>query len=336
MSGLEEDDFHQKFVQLTEPYRRELRVHCYRMLGSLHDAEDLVQETYLRAWRKYRENVVVDSYRPWLYKIATNASLDLLRKRKRRLLIQPDVAMGEPLPANLVLDESQWLEPFPDKLLPETAANPEAAYMLQESISLAFMTALQKLSPQHRAVLILRDVLGWKAREVADHLEMSESAVNSAILRARQGIQNQPIKYQTDPAIVENYLSRYVSAWENRDVAGLISLLKENVVMSMPPMPLWLAGRDPVAGFIQQLPLAAGSGDWRMMQIGINGQPGVGAYQRLSADSVYQFMGVIALNIEPDGIARIDHFLAGPIPDMPEPLKPKWASLFELPETLPA
>ena len=236
MSGHIEQDSHRHFEELTEPYRRELRVHCYRMLGSLQDAEDLVQETYLRAWRKYKENLTVEAYRPWLYKIATNASLDLLRQRKRRALIQPETEMGAPLPESLSLDESRWIEPFPDKLLPEASSNPEAAMMQHESVNLAFMTTLQRLSPQHRAVLILRDVLGWKAREVAEHLEMSESAVNSATLRARQGVQAQTIFPHPDPDIVNHFLDQYVAAWESRDVSGLVSLLKEDVVMSMPPM----------------------------------------------------------------------------------------------------
>ena len=329
-----QDVSRQLFAELTEPYRHELRIHCYRMLGSLYDAEDTVQESYLRAWRSYVAGTEVRSYRPWLYKIATNVCLDLLRQRKRRALVQPGTPMADGLPERLDVDESIWLEPFPDKLIPDIPGNPEAAYTVRESVSLAFMTALQRLSPQHRAVLILRDVLGWKATEVADHLEMSESAVNSATLRARQGLQGEKIRNKAEPAVVQRFLDDYIAAWEGRDIGRLVTLLKEDVIMSMPPLPIWFGGQERVTAFVAHIPFAAGQSAWKAHPVAANGQAGVAIYQQPPGNTDYLFFGIHVLTMADQGIERIDHFMAGDAPFLTRPIAAQWAPFFDLPKVL--
>lgn len=317
------------FADQTEPYRYELRVHCYRMLGSLHDAEDLLQETYLRAWKKYTQTPQMDGFRPWLYKIATNACLDVLRQRKRRALIQPDAPMADGIPERVAVEEDIWLEPFPSALIPDLPSNPEAIYGVRESVSLAFLTVLHKLSPQQRAILILRDVLGWKTREVAAFLEMSEPAVNSATLRGRKRLLGTKSRRSVEPMVVQTFLDGYVAAWESKDMVGLVGLLKQDVVMSMPPLPIWFGGLDRVAGFVGHVPFNPLGGGWRARVVGVNGQAGVALYGTRPGSSPV-FFGVHALTIEPEGIARIDHFMAGDAPFLEKPIVGKWVRFFDL------
>lgn len=232
---------------LIDPYRRELLLHCYRLLGSLHDAEDIVQETMLRAWRHFGTFTCKgpNSLRTWLYTIATNASLDALKKRSPRTM--PVVSFPEAdskLPVAPRSSEALWLEPFPDNWLTEATENPEARYTRAESVSLAFLTALQLLPARQRAILILSDVLDWRANETAQLLDISVSAVNSALHRARVTLEKH--YYSERPEIAQFrrtddathvLLSRYLLAWESDDIDGLVALLKEDATMAMPPVP---------------------------------------------------------------------------------------------------
>src|SRR6266446_773906 len=215
---------------LIEPYRREVHLHCYRLLGSLHDAEDLVQETMLRAWQHFDSFKGASSLRTWLYTIATNACLEALKKRPPRTLPVAAYPATDPLgPIAPALAEALWLEPFPDSWLAEAVDNPEAHYTRHESVSLAFLTVLQLLPPRQRAILILSDVLDWRASEIASLLSISVSAVNSALHRARVTMAKQ---YHTDDrergerlevdAATQTLLERYLLAWETEDVAGLV------------------------------------------------------------------------------------------------------------------
>src|SRR5579859_8125798 len=235
------------FRLLVEAHERALRVHCYRMLGSLQDAEDQTQETLLRAWRSLDRFEGRASVRGWLYRIATNACLDELERRGRRLL--PPM-VGSPalafVPGGGLIDETPWLEPFPDAWLevPDTEPGPEARYETRESIELAFVAALQRLGPRQRAVLLLRDVLGWSARDVASLLDVSVQAANSSLQRARARLDPSatPSAARLAPADERALVERYVGAWERGDVQAFAALLAEDVVMSMPPLAEWYVG----------------------------------------------------------------------------------------------
>ena len=285
-----------EFSDLTEPYRHELEVHCYRMLGSLQEAEDLVQETLLRAWRRLETFEGRASLRAWLYKIATNACLDALEKRPRRTLpprSQPPTEPSQP-PAPPVT-EPIWLEPFPDDLLDDVEPTPEARYATHESITLAFLTALQLLPPRQRAVLLMRDVLDWSASEVAALLDMTVSAVNSALHRARVTLSKNYVSPErpaslklADPA-TRLLLDRYVETWENADVPGLLALLREDVTSSMPPSPTWYVGRATIGAVAEGMIFAGeGRGRFRLRLTRANGQPAFGFYRRDEAENIYR------------------------------------------------
>jgi RNA polymerase sigma-70 factor, ECF subfamily len=270
------------FAEQTERYRRELLVHCYRMLGSMHDAEDLVQETYLRAWRAYGDyDPGRSSMRTWLYRIATNACLTALEQRSRRALpsdlraatTDPRVDPGPDAP------EVPWLEPVPDSWVFDVHADPAAVAESRDQVRLALIAALQHLPPRQRAVLILRDVLGLRSAEAAGLVGMSVTAADSALRRARSRIERQaPVPDEVgslDDAETKELLRRYVDAFEQADIAALTSLLAEDAVWEMPPVPIWYAGRDAVAGLV--------GGKWpptgaRMLPTGANGQPAYGFY----------------------------------------------------------
>jgi len=274
------------FAELTEPHRRELQVHCYRMLGSFQDAEDAVQETLLAAWRGlggFTEERA--SLRTWLYKIATNRCLNAMRSARRRPAKEWDVPHVEP-PEPTRLGEVVWLQPYPDSLLAGAAAvppGPEARYEQADAISLAFVTALQVLAPRQVAVLILRDVLGFRASEVAGMLDTTVESVNSALKRARARLQHrfppgaghQPPPAAGSPA-EDAIVAKFVSAWESADVDALVALLTEDVFMSMPPMPFEYEGRDVVAQFCASL-FGAGR-RFELIRARANGQPAFGAY----------------------------------------------------------
>ena len=315
------------FRALTEPYRRELQVHCYRMLGSVQDAEDTVQETLLAAWQAlggYTEERA--SLRTWLYKIATNRCLNALRSGRRRAAKGWDVARFEP-PEPSRLGEVVWLQPYPDALL-DGVPGPEARYEQAESISLAFVTALQVLPPRQVAVLILRDVLGFHASEVAGMLEVTVESVNSTLKRARASLRRQlppddgrerppAAGSPTEDAIV----ARFVSAWQSADLDALVTLLTDDVFVSMPPMPFEYVGRDAVARLCARL---FGSGRRHVLvPTRANGQPAFGAYLR-APDGISHGTGLYVLTLSGDRIRAMTRFEAGLLP---------W---FGLPRSLPS
>jgi len=274
---------------LTEPYRRELQVHCYRMLGSLTEAEDLVQETLLRAWKSRRTYAGRAPVRAWLYKIATNVCLDELAMRSRRGLPASFFEPADPLepPAAPVLDPI-WLEPYPDALLPETRADPAARYDQSESVRLAFLVALQELPPRQRAILLLRDVLGWTAAEVAEMLRLSGSSVTSALYRARVTLSTRgneerwvAVVPELDDPVERRLLERYVLAWETADIEGLTLLLKEDATFPMPPLPGWYRGRADIRAFVSATILPGEArGRWKLLPTRANGRPAFGLYRR--------------------------------------------------------
>ena len=304
------------FARLIEPHRRELLVHCYRMLGSFEDAEDVLQETLLRAWRRLESFEGRAPFRAWCYKIATNAALDARVGREPRSLpslSQLPADPRDPLPPPHA--EPIWLEPLQEELVPAQTAGPESVYDARESVALAFLAALQHLPGRQRAVLILRDVLAWQATEVGDLLDMSVAAVNSALQRARATMRMLPNTYrsgETAPVADEQIavlLAEYVQAWETADVSRLAVLLREDAVTTMPPVPAWYQGRAAVGDFLR-LHLFAGNAAqrFRLVPTRANGCPAFGVYQR-GEDGVYRPGALQVLEIDGDRIGAIHAFL---------------------------
>src|SRR5690242_9227502 len=303
------------FRELTGPHRRELQVHCYRMLGSFADAEDAVQETMLAAWQGiggFTEERA--SLRTWLYKIATNRCLNARRAASRRPAREWDVSQfGPPVPTPR--DEPAWLQPFPDALLEAAAgqpAGPEARYEQAEAISLAFVTALQVLPPRQLAVLILRDVLGFHASEVADMLDSTVESVTSALKRARASLQRRPpatAGREPPPAAgspaEDAIVAKFVRAWESADLDALVTLLTGDVFMSMPPMPFEYQGRDVVARFCAGL-FGAGR-RFDLVPTRANGQPAFGAYLR-ARGGIRHGTGLYVLTLTGDRICALTRF----------------------------
>jgi RNA polymerase sigma-70 factor (ECF subfamily) len=301
-------------VQASAAYRGELLAHCYRMLGSVHDAEDLVQETMLRAWRfggGYDESR--GSIRTWLYRIATNACLSYLQGRQRRVL-PVDLNGSSQAPDIEKIEEHleiPWLEPFPDALLP--SGDPAAVVEARESIRLAFIAALQLLPPRQRAVLILRDVLAMPATEVASLLEMTVASVNSALQRARAQLAAASPSADGAGLVVpsdtesQDLLDRYTTAFRAMDVAALKRTLREDALLQMPPFPEWFLGRDTIGEFLTTA--FARGGSYRFVHTRANGQPAVSLYRRRDSEA-YRFLHVQVLTLTETGIARIDGFHA--------------------------
>jgi RNA polymerase sigma-70 factor (TIGR02960 family) len=302
------------FQALTEPYRRELQVHCYRMLGSIQDAEDALQDTLLAAWRGLDGFGERASIRTWLYRIATNRCLNALRSASRRPAKAwniPGVVPPEPTR----LGEVAWLEPFPDALLEgafDVPLGPEAHYEQRESISLAFVTALQVLPPRQLAVLVLRDVLGFRASEVAEMLDSTVESVTSALKRARARLERRqaPSDDQEAPpaagsADEEAIVARFVSAYEAADVDGLISLLTDDVFMSMPPIPLEYVGRDVVADFCAIIFRSGRT--FQLVPTRANGQPAFAAYVA-DASGFRHAAGLIVIALAGDRVCAISRF----------------------------
>jgi RNA polymerase sigma-70 factor (ECF subfamily) len=297
-----------EFVRLAEPYRRELQVHCYRMLGSVHDAEDLVQETYLRAWRAYDRFEGRSSLRIWLYRIATSACLTALEHRSRRVLPTglgaPDTDATAPGPTPGA-GEVEWLQPLPD--LP--ANDPAAISAVRDSVRLAFIAALQHLSAKQRAVLILRDVMDWHAAEVADLLDTTTIAVNSALRRARAQMEkaapsDDELTEPDDPQRLA-MLEQYTAAFETVDVPGLVRLLRDDVVLEMPPNLFWFDGREAVGRFLGTRVL--GGNPFAMLTIAANGQAAAAGYQA-GADGRWHAHAIQVLTITTSGISHIVSF----------------------------
>jgi len=310
----------QRFSELTEPFRRELQVHCYRILGSLHEAEDMVQETMLRAWTRLETYEGRASFRAWLYKIATHACLDLLDRRHSRRLLPSQVGPATNPEDGIAPPSTEpvWLEPIPDEWLEDiSAVNPEAHYSESESISLAFLIALQKLSPRQRAVLILRDVLDFSALQTADVLDLTVSAVNSALHRARASLSQdyQRVEIQPNDERTQSLLDLFLKAWENADVEGLVALLKADATLAMPPSPSWYQGRDAIRIFVANTILAddgmfggKAMQRWKLMETRANSSPAFVISQRLETGE-HQPFGVIVLQYEGNRILQIISFI---------------------------
>ena len=316
------------FRELTEPHRRELQVHCYRMLGSFQDAEDALQDTLLAAWQGLGGFEGRASLRTWLYKIATNRCLNARRSASRRPAKEWDVPKVEP-PDPTRLGEVVWLEPFPDTLLKGAVGvplGPDARYERSESISLAFVTALQLLPPRQVAVLILRDVLGFQANEVADMLESTVESVNSALKRARASLQQRRTAQREPPpasgsSSEDAIVAKFVSAWESADLDALIALLTDDVFISMPPMTFEYEGSDLVARFCASIFSAGRRFD--LVRTRANGQPALGAYLR-APNGIRHGVGLYVLTLSGDRICAMTRFENSVLP---------W---FGLPRSLPS
>jgi RNA polymerase sigma-70 factor, ECF subfamily len=307
------------YTRLVEPHRRELHAHCYRMLGSVHDAEDALQDAMLRAWRGLARFEGRSTVRSWLYTIATNACLNAIQRRPKRVLpvdygpaTDPHVAPGEPVA------ESVWLEPYPDEILgvEDGFAAPEARYERREGVELAFVAALQHLPATQRAVLILREVLGFSAKEVAESLETTVASVNSAMQRARATIEARvPEKSQQatlralgDEAVRE-LVDRYVDAWERNDVEAFAAMLAEDATFAMPPLASWYRGREGIAIWAASSPM---SGDWRWRTIftRANGQLALGFYAWNEEEQAYRAFALNVLTLRGDRISDVTAFIA--------------------------
>jgi RNA polymerase sigma-70 factor (ECF subfamily) len=309
------------FAALTEPYRRELQVHIYRMVGSFQDAEDLVQETLLRAWRSRRQFQGRSSFRAWLYRIATNASLDALAHSSRRVLPYQVAPAADPRAVSQFSPDHEipWLQPYPDRLLDEVApgdAQPDAQVVAKETIELAFLAAIQLLPPRQRAVLILRDVLGWSAREAASLLDTSVAAANSMLQRARATLRQHlpPRRLEWAPSSAPTVeeravLQRYIDATEQADAAAFAELLAEDARSAMPPIPAWLQGRAAIMeGIVQGL--AAEFGQWRLVPVWANRQPAAACYLRRPGETGYQAFSIDVLRVQDGKVVEITAFAA--------------------------
>ena len=301
------------FEALVNAYRRELLVHCYRMVGSLSDAEDLVQETLLRAWEKRATLTSPESYRAWLYRIATNLCLNRLTRAPRRFLPSETHPPSDPSsPAPPRLREPIWLEPFPDDLLAEPGANPEDRALSRERITLAFLMALQHLTPVQRAILLLREVLEWPAVEVAEWLNLSVPAVNSALQRARRALHQRNVGSEEEMALprpqLQDLLDRYVTLWEQADIPGLVALLREDAWFTMPPLPAWVQGRAAIATLFQTS-LFTPARQWHLLPTRANGSPAFGLYRREAGADDYQLFGLVVLGVEGEQIGSLVAFL---------------------------
>ncbi len=302
------EDFEGEFSARAEPYRRELLAHCYRMTGSLHDAEDLVQETYLRAWKAYDRFEGKSSVRTWLHRIATNTCLTALEGRKRRPL---PTGLGAPSsdPAAELVERTEvpWLEPLPD-----SSVDPSDLVTSRESVRLAFVAALQHLSPRQRAVLVLREVLQWKAAEVAEAINTTTAAVNSLLQRARSqldavGPSAEDRLAAPESAAAQDRLTRYIDAFEAYDIDRLVALFTSEAIWEMPPYVGWYQGRSAIATLVRQQCPAQAPGDMRLFPLTANGQPAAAMYMR-DGDRHLPFQ-LHVLDLRPDGVSHVVAFL---------------------------
>jgi RNA polymerase sigma-70 factor (ECF subfamily) len=316
--GAGEEDFR----RLVEPHRAELHAHCYRMLGSIHDADDALQEALVRAWRALPQFEGRSSIRSWLYRIATNTSLDLIARRRKRVL---------PIDSSEPLVESAWIEPYPDELpgIEDGPADPDARYERRESLELAFIAAVQHLPATQRAVLILRDVLGFSACEVAETLDRTVSSVNSALRRARRAAAERLPERSQQATLralgddrVRSLVERYMDALDRSDIDAITSMLAEEARWSMPPLPSWYRGHAAIKDFLVTGPFRE---RWRHVPSHANGQPAVGCYRWDAGKGSYVAAVLDVLTVRGERIAEVTGFV------MPEVF-----ARFGLPEQLPA
>jgi RNA polymerase sigma-70 factor, ECF subfamily len=288
------------FVAQIETYRRELHVHCYRLMGSIQDADDMVQETLLRAWRRRESIEELSSLRAWLYKVATNICLDAVKRRPKRrvpLTHEAEAAVTEPIPP--AINDPIWLEPYPDApLLTADEQHPEDLVVARENITLAFIVVLHQLPPRQRAVLLLRDVLDWSTSEVAAFLDTTIPAVKSAlhrarsILAARRATPDADLSWKVDGTTAAQ-LSAYVAAWETADIDAFVRLLKDDATFSMPPIPAWYRGRETIRALVARTVFGGDAhGRWRLLPTSANGQPAFGLYSQTENRSVYAAYGI--------------------------------------------
>ena len=332
------------FETLVERHRRELRVHCYRMLGSFEESEDLVQETFLRAWRNLAGFEGRSTFRAWLYRIATNACLDALDGRSRRVLPHHVEGPSDPHAPLPPAADIAWLQPFPDRLtepdprwepVAPSEGEPDSVAVARETIELAFLAAIQHLPLRQRAVLILRDVLGWSAKETAEQLESSVASVNSALQRARATLREHLPERRLEwapasrPSEQERaVLRRYMEAVERADLAALAELLAEDVRAMMPPWPMWFQGRDAVLATLRvswNPDSPHYSGEFRTVATGANQQPALGLYVRVPGERDFRAFAVGVLRIEDGLITELTSFHdlgLFPVFDLPMTLPP--------------
>jgi RNA polymerase sigma-70 factor, ECF subfamily len=323
-------DHEDAYRRLVEPHRGELHAHCYRMLGSVHDADDALQEALLRAWRALPKFEGRSSVRTWLYRIATNTCLDVIARRPKRVLpidygppADPHDGVGAPV------TESVWVEPYPDRTvdLGDRLLGPEARYEQRESVELAFVAALQHLPAQQRAVLILREVLGFSAKEVAETLDTSVASVNSALQRARKAAderlpeasQQETLRALGDDR-VRDLVETYLRAWEAGDVDTIVAMLTEDVAITMPPIPTWFRGLDAAIGFLTELAFAGQAGRRKLISFAgserrvrlvptwANGQPAFGAYYWREETGAYEGRALQVLTLRQGRIKEITGF----------------------------
>jgi len=293
------------FATLADRHRRELHVHCYRMVGSFEEAEDLVQETFLRAWRSRQTFEGGPGFRAWLYRIATNASLDAIRSRSRRV---PSLGSFAEVP---------WLQPYPDRLLDEVApsdAEPDAVVVARETIELTFMAVIQLLPPQQRAVLILRDVLDWSAAETAALLDTTVAAANSALQRARATLRAQlperPVAADELTDDERALLQGFIETHERGDIAAAAAMLRDDVRVTMPPNPGLYEGREAIVGLMRLAFDTDAMGEWRLVPTRANRMPAAASYQRAPGDTVFRAFKLDVLRVEDGAIAEITTFNA--------------------------
>ena len=325
----------QAFERLAEPFRRELKLHCYRMLGSLHEAEDSVQETYLRAWRNFGSFAGRGSFRGWLYQIATNVCLNALasRRHKNRFLPDQRFPASAQMPDGNLAREVEWIEPYPDSELEgivDDAPNPEARYAAREVVQLAFIAVIQQLPPRQRAALLLCDVLSWGTAEAATLLGGSTASINSALQRARATLSKrygdgQPSATSQPNPLQEKLLGRYLKAWEELDLDGFVALLKEDAIYTMPPLSQWYAGRQSIREFFQWA--WKGYDGYRLVSTAANGQPAFAAYARTDSGASWTAHSIHVLSVKHDLIARLTLFA--------KPSGPLLFEAFGLPLVLP-
>ncbi|WP_205696767.1 sigma-70 family RNA polymerase sigma factor [Conexibacter sp. SYSU D00693] len=321
------------YASLVEPHRRELHAHCYRMLGSVHDAEDALQDALLRAWRGLPRFDGRSSLRSWLYAIATNTSLDAIQKRKRRVLpfdhtgpTDPKDGWGEPP------TETVWIEPYPDQVFVEEdgLVQPEARFERRESVELAFIAALQHLPANQRAALIMKEVLGFSAQEVADAMDTTVQSVNSALQRARKTVDEKlPERSQqanlrsVGDERVREVVQRYMDAMARFDVDAVVGMLAEEAAWSMPPLPVWFDGRDAIRGFLARGPLS-GEWQWKHLHTTVNGQPASAAYCHHPQFGDFRPFALDVLTLDGERIRSVTSFVVRDTPVKDRDFYERW------------